>query len=229
MYLGKKVLVLIPARSGSKRIKNKNIKLLGGKPLIYYAIRAAKDSRYPDRVIVSTDSKTIARIARRYKAEVPFLRPKALATDRALVIGAMLHALSYVRATGSWDPDILVLVQSTSPFVRSRDIDSAITTLIESGANSCVSVSPVSERPEWMFTLKNKKLAPLLPAKIFRRSQDMPPYVRLNGAVNATLTSVLRKKKMPFDPKSLAGVLMPRERSVDIDTPEDLALARALT
>lgn len=228
MYLGKKVLVLIPARGGSKRIPNKNTKLLKGKPLIYYAIRAAKGSRHTDKIIVSTDSKAIASIASRYGAEIPFLRPKYLATDTAPVIGAILHALSNLRSKESWEPDIVVLVQATSPFVRSRDIDEAVKTLIGSGANSCVSVSSVSERPEWMFTLKNKKLRPLLSANIFRRSQDMQPYVRLNGAVNATRTSVLRRKKVPFDPKSLAGFLMPRGRSIDIDTPEDLALARAL-
>ncbi|KKW19337.1 MAG: CMP-N-acetylneuraminic acid synthetase [Parcubacteria group bacterium GW2011_GWA2_51_10] len=228
MYRSRRVLILIPARGGSKRIPKKNTKLLGGEPLISYAIRAAKGSRFADRTIVSTDSADIAAIARRFGAETPFLRPRHLATDASPVASAVIHTLDELQKKESWRPDVVVLVQPTSPFVRSKDIDEAIATLIQSGANSCVSVTEVRERPEWMFALKKKMLKKKFPTTLFKRSQDMPPLYRLNGAVYASHANVIRKKSLIFDPKKAAAVIMPIDRSLDIDYPFDWKVAERI-
>lgn len=228
MYKNYSVLLLIPARGGSKRIPHKNIRLLAGRPLITYAIAAARGSAHVDRVIVSTDSSRIAKIAKRAGAEASFLRPKKLAGDTAPIMKTVLHALEYFKKREKWEPDIFVLVQPTSPFVLSKDIDAAIETLFSSRTNSCVSVSPITERPEWMFTLVGSMLRKHFPATLFRRSQDFPILYRLNGAVYAVRTKTLIHIKQVFDPKKSTAIVMPRERSIDIDYPIDLTVAEAM-
>ena len=228
MYQNRTVLILIPARGGSTRLPHKNVRRLGGIPLIQHAVRAATRSKYADRVIVSTDDRTIARIAKRAGAEIPFMRPQHLATSTSPVIRTIIHALAYFKKKESWVPDIVVVVQATSPFVLARDIDSAIKTLVVSKKNSCVTVCPVRERPEWMFTLSGRTLTQRYPSKIFERSQDMPALYRLNGAVCASYSQIILKKQLAFDPRDLAGVIMPEERSIDIDYPADLEAARKM-
>lgn len=228
MYRGQTVLVIIPARGGSKRVPHKNKRLLGGKPLVAYAIGAARQSNHVDRVMVSTDDTGIAKIAKRYGAEIPFMRPKSLASDTAPVSKTILHALAHLKKTEKWNPDIVVLVQPTSPLVRSKDIDQAIQTLVESAAHSCVTVTPTTEHPEWMFTFSGKKLRQKFPSKISKRSQEMSPLYRLNGAVYASQTTIVLKKRRVFDPANLVGVVMPKDRSIDIDEPEDWKKAAAL-
>lgn len=226
MYRSHRILALIPARDGSTRIRHKNLRMIGGKPLVSYPIRVARASRFVDRVLVTTDSSRIARSARAYGGEVPFLRPARLATATAPVMGAVLHALAWCEREG-YHPDIIVLLQATSPFTRTADIDTAIKRLVRSGAPSCVSVAPVVERPEWMFTLQKGRLTPREKLQL-RRSQDLPMLYRLNGAIYVTRVSFLRKKKRLFDERRSTAIVMPKERSVDIDDPADLAIAEAL-
>ena len=227
MYRKQSVLVLIPARGGSKRLPNKNILPLGGKPLIARAVLAAKGSRYADSILVTTDNPAIAKIAQKAGAEVPFMRPAKLAGDASPIIATIVHALKFLKKEEHWQPDIVVLVQPTSPFVLAKDIDSSIETLVRQKVNSSVSVIPITERPEWMFTLKKEMLEQRFKTPLFIRSQDLPALYRLNGAVYASRHSVYAKKTT-FDTKNLAGVVMPPERSIDIDTPEDLKAAQIL-
>src|SRR3989338_1584602 len=140
MYKTQKVICIIPARGGSKRVPRKNIKLLKGKPLISYAINAAKQSKYIDRVIVSTDDQEIARVAKKYGAEVPFMRPADLATDTALGLPVIQHAINYVESVDKDEVNFVVVIQPTSPMVLSQDVDSAIEQIVKTKANSCVSV-----------------------------------------------------------------------------------------
>src|SRR3989338_56999 len=227
MYRKQSIVVLIPARGGSKRLPNKNLLPLGGKPLAARAVLAAKGSRYADRILVTTDSSAIAKIAQKAGAEVPFMRPARLAGDASPIIATIVHTLTFLKKEEHWQPDIVVLVQPTSPFVLAKDIDSAIETLIRKKVNSCVSVTPITERPEWMFTLKKEMLEQRFKTPLFIRSQDLPALYRLNGAVYASRRSVYAKKTA-FDLKSLAGIVMPPERSIDIDTPEDFKAAQIL-
>ncbi|MBN1897583.1 MAG: acylneuraminate cytidylyltransferase family protein, partial [Spirochaetes bacterium] len=127
-----KILGIIPARSGSKGIKDKNIFPLKGKPLIFYTIKEALRSRFLDRVIVSTDSKKYAAIAKTYKAEVPFLRPKGLAEDFSSPMEAIFHALDFFKKKERYIPDIIVWLQPTAPLRKAFHIDEAIKKLLSS-------------------------------------------------------------------------------------------------
>lgn len=227
MLRSKKVLILIPARGGSKRIPHKNRRLLRGKPLISYVIKAACGSRYADRILVSTDDTKIARIAEKCGAEVPFLRPKRLSGDRASTVAVVGHALEYLKNEG-WQTDIVVVAQPTSPLVQSSDIDNAIQTLLSSHAHTCVSVAEISERPEWMFQKIGKKWEQYAPVKLRRPSQELPRLFRLNGAVYAALVPFVLRTNELIDTKNTTAIVMPKARSLDIDTEEDWKVADAL-
>lgn len=226
MFKDKKILCVIPARGGSKRLPGKNIKLLEGKPLIAYAIAAAKASKYIDRVVVSTDDEAIARVAKECGAEVPFMRPPELAGDLSPVVPALQHAVTYMQDHESFRPDVHVLIQSTTPFVTTEDIDLAIETFFATESHSCVSVCEISERPEWMYTLEGAQAVPFIDTPA-QRGQDLQKLFRLNGAVYVTKIEVLMEKNMVFDNANCSAVIMPRDRSVDIDTIEDFMIAEA--
>lgn len=225
------VLAIIPARGGSKRVPHKNIKLLGGKPLISYAIRAARKSKYVSKIIVSTDDEKIAKIAKKYKAEIPFIRPARLAGDTSTTLSVLQHALLFLEKENKYKPDLVVLLQPTSPFVLSSDIDEAIEKLIKTRMNSCVSVCEIVERPEWMFTYqkdKKDKIKPYL--KNFDKtttSQKMPKIFRLNGAIYVNRRDVLMNKNKIID-NNCAAIVMPINRSIDIDTMFDFLIAETL-
>lgn len=229
MYKNKKVLVVIPARGGSKRLPGKNIRNLNGKPLMSYAIRAAIGSKFADRVVVSTDDKKIALVAKKYGAEVPFMRPDELASDKALPQYALQHAVKFFEENYNFKSDIIVMIQPTSPLVQSADVDEAIKKLMDKKKNTCVSVSEISQRPEWMYRLDEKK------SELFinkgnpkQRKQELPKLGVLNGAVYVMKYNVLMQKGLLIDNNSVCLHVMPRERSVDIDELFDFKLAEFL-
>lgn len=228
MYEAKKIVAIIPARGGSKRLPGKNIKVLRGKPLIAYGIEAALQSKFINRVIVSTDSEEIAQIAKRYGAEVPFLRPFLLATDDSPTYLAIQHALTYLKEQENYKPDLAVTIQPTSPLILPKDIDLAIEKLIKSDANTCVSVCPIGEHPEIMCILENDKIKNYLGLKdLDRKGMDKTPLFRFNGAVYVTKTEVIMQKNRIVDADNAVAIIMPRERSVDIDEPVDFFIAEA--
>ncbi len=226
MYNGKKILCVIPARGGSKRLPGKNIKPLMNKPLIVYAIEAAKKSKYVDRVIVSTDSEDIAAVAKQAGSEVPFLRSAELATDISTIVPVYQHAVAAAETDGMFD--FVVLVQPTVPGVEAVDIDAAIEKIASSGARSCISICEIVDRPEFMYRLApDGMLAPYTDVSA-GRTQDMEPLYRVNGAVYVTQRNVLMQEEKIIDNQSCAAVIMPRERSVDIDTALDFLVAEAV-
>lgn len=229
MYNKNNYVVIIPARGGSKRLPGKNIIPLKGKPVIAYTIQAACQSKYVDRVIVSTDDAAIAEAARIHGAEVPFVRPANLATDEAKSIDVLKHAVNFLEQNGQ-KVDVVVLIQPTSPLVIAEDIDRAIEKQSELGTNSCVSVCEISERPEWMYELgTDGRAVPFLSeSDNTKRSQEFKKIYRLNGAVYVSKRDVIMEKNACFDVKSLSAIVMPKERSVDIDDKVDLKLAEAL-
>jgi N-acylneuraminate cytidylyltransferase len=203
----------------------KNLRDLGGKPLLAWSVAAAKASRYLDRTILSTDDEAIMAAGRAAGCEVPFRRPAALATDEAGSIEVVIHALDAVGQ----GYDIVVLLQPTSPLRAAADIDSCLDRMIAAGAPCSVSVSPAAHPPYWFFRLDGSgRLIRLIesPAGAKRR-QDLPETVMVNGAVYAADIAWLRRVRDFVTPETVAYV-MPAERSVDIDTPLDLALARAI-
>src|SRR3989338_6913697 len=228
-YRSQKILVIIPARGGSKRLPGNNIKKIGGKPMIAHAIEAARKSKYVDRVVVSNDDKAIASIAKKYKAEVPFVRPAELASDTAPTLPVLQHVVKYVEENDKFKPDLVVLIQPTNPLVRSEDVDGTIETLFKTNTNSCFSVTEISQRPEWMYRMDNN------PAELFlkeesgptKRSQELPRLAIINGTVYVMKYETLMTKNKIRDGNTSIYV-MPRERSVDIDDKFDFELAKFL-
>lgn len=228
MYKKKKILAVIPARAGSKGLPGKNIRPLLGKPLIAWSIKQASRSKYIDKVVVSTESPTVASIARRYGADVPFLRPKKLATDTAKSIDVILHALSYFAKLGNIY-DIVVLLQPTSPLRKSADINKAIEGLLANKAKAIVSVCKEEHSPLWSVTLTaGNKIGQFLGKGAEKKSrQSLPIFYRINGAVYVAEVDYLKRNKGFFGKLTFAYI-MPQERSVDIDNKFDFSFAEFL-
>lgn len=226
MECAERVLALVPARGGSKGVPRKNLRLLGGKPLIAWTIEAARAARRVTRVVVSTDDPEIAGIARGCGADVPFLRPPGLATDEAGMLGVVRHALTSLL------PDAfghVALLQPTSPLRSPEDIDAAVRLCQEGGASSCVSVTELAKSPQWMYRLgPDGRLEPLLAAAPpDARRQDLAAAYALNGAVYVARCGRILDGGGFVEPGTVAHV-MPPERSVDIDTEFDFVTAGAL-
>lgn len=230
MYDDMRIMAIIPARSGSKGLPGKNIKLLGRKPLIAWSIEQAKTSKYIDEVIISTDGEEISRIAKEFGGNVPFLRPATLAQDNTPMIDVVAHVLSEREKSKGYLPDFVVLLQPTSPLRTLSDVDAAIEMLVTNKtANAVVSVTEVSESPYWMKTLTSEGFVEdfLRNKKIYNRRQDVPTVYRLNGAIYVCETPILLKSRN-FCPGNTLGYIMPEERSVDIDNIIDFKLAELM-
>lgn len=225
MYKKNKILVLIPARGGSKGIKNKNIVSVNGKPLIAYTIDAAKASKYIDYVYVSTDSEKIADVAIKYGALIPFMRDETLAQDTSKTIDAVMFSVNKFKEMG-YDFDYLVLLQPTSPLRTGEDIDAAIEKLLASTYTSLVSVSKVDDNPVLIRSIDdNNCLVPILKQSSTVRRQDFKDYYRVNGAIYINKISELTLNTSLND--NLYAYIMPQDRSFDIDTMDDLKALRS--
>ena len=222
-----KVLAIIPARGGSKRIPNKNIRDFCGKPLIAYAIEQAKASPFVNRVIVDTDSNEIADIAKKYGAEVPFLRPPHLATDSAQVVDSILHLLEQLQKEESYEPTHVLILQTTSPLREQRDIKACFGMMQKTSATTVLTVTPTHPR---LYHLK-KDGSLVLGNKFSDDSTNVqawrPAYL-LNGCfVYLMKTSALRKERTIIT-KNTKAVVWDKWRSVDLDEPEDWVVAEML-
>jgi CMP-N-acetylneuraminic acid synthetase len=224
-----KILAVITARGGCKGIPQKNIQPLLGKPLVAYTIEAALQSRTLNKIIVSTDNETIAHISKKYGAEVPFLRPKHLATDTATSLSVLQHAVSYLAEKEGYLADIIVCLQPTSPLRSAGDIDQAVTLCMNTGADSVVSLCKVEHHPYWMKKVVEGRVYPLMEVddEEYPRRQDLPPVYQLNGAIYVTRKKILMEEERVLGEHTLAHI-MSQERSIDIDTPIDLKLAELI-
>lgn len=218
----KQVLAVVTARGGSKGLPRKNVLDLGGKPLIAWTISAAREATCIGRVIVSTDDEEIAEEARIAGAEVPFMRPSELASDTATSADVMAHAISIVPGF-----ETAVLLQPTSPFRTASDLDSAFAAWSESDATACVSICNASESPWLMYhRTADGQIKSLLPKPAMGlRRQDLSDAYVLNGAFYFVQCDRFLSDRVFMGPRTL-GYPMPRERSLDIDTQDDLYLAR---
>jgi CMP-N-acetylneuraminic acid synthetase len=222
MISGKRLLGLIPARGGSVGIPRKNIRLLGGKPLVAWSIEAARLTRYLDRVVVSTDDPEIAACARQYGAETPFARPAELATNTAQGVDVVLHALDEIP-----DADAVVLLQPTSPFRSVDDIDRAIE-LWDAGGATVVAVTEAAQSPYLMYRLAEGVLVPILKERSDDTNrQRLPTTYVLNGAVYVADRAALLADRAFMTPATRPYV-MPAERSVDLDDEADWKYAEFL-
>lgn len=213
-----KLLGVIPARGGSKRVPKKNIKLLGGKPLIAYTIEAAEKSRTLDNFVISTDSSEIMGVVEKYGAKT-IERPKVLATDWAKTIDVVLDVARREEA------DAIVCLQPTTPFRTSKDIDNAITLFLNTNCESVISVCEVRDDLCWLLQYKNNFLHPVLQNKyINSRSQELPKLFVPNGAIYIASVKTLNKYKS-FYTKKIIPYIMPQDRSIDIDDLDDFVIA----
>lgn len=227
-----KILALVPARSGSKRIPNKNIKLLNGHPLISYTIKAAKKSKHINRILVSTDSPKIASLAKKYGAEAPFLRPKNISKSNSTEMEFFKHALNWLRQNENYEPDLIVLLYPTSPLRKPASIDKAIEAMLKHPkADSLRSIKLCSEHPYKMWVIKKGYLKPFVKSKdknMHTFSYQLLPQVYIqNASIYITKPSTIKNKKSPIG-NIIIPFVMDAIESIDINNPIDFQLAELL-
>lgn len=230
MIHGKRVLALIPARGGSKGLPRKNARDFCGKPLIAWSVEQALSSRYVDSTVVSTDDTEIAAIAKEAGAEVPFLRPAALAEDGSKSIDVIAHAIAHLKRLGR-EYDYLLLLEPTSPLRSVEDIEGALETLAScDGISSIVSVTEAeAAHPAFLFTMDGAVLKPALSVypNSIRRQDLEQQYFFLEGSVYASTVSALLTNG-GFCHSGTAAWVVPRWKSVEIDEICDFIAAEAL-
>lgn len=225
MYEGKKILAIIPARGGSKGIPHKNIINLCGKPLIAYTIEAAQKSMYVDTVLVSTDDIEIQRISEQYGAMVPFLRDAKIATDKATTISVVVDAVQRLSMNGE-NYDVVILLQPTSPLRTTEEIDVAIDVFFQNDMQGVVSVNAVETSPFLLRTIEGHRLRRIISESSTIRRQDMPTYYEVNGAIYINHIREI-DENLSFNDNPIPYI-MNREHSVDIDTWDDLEMAKEI-
>ncbi len=220
-----RVLAIVPARAGSKRVKDKNIRELGGKPLIAWTLESLKKSKYLDDAFVSTDSIQIQGISEEYGIDCHPLRPAELATDTASINEVVLDVIKHKK----FGFDIILLLQPTSPFRTAQDIDEALELLIRNNANSVISVCVTDVHPSWTLKLGDSlDMRELVENINSKRSQDLEKFYRLNGAIYAARLDEIRKAKSFYIKEKTLAHIMKRLDSIDIDSEEDFYLAKLL-
>ncbi len=223
-----KILCIVPARGGSKGVHRKNIRNLGGKPLIKWTIDEAEKSKYIDRIIISTEDNEIAEVCNNLGAEV-IKRPVELAGDDSPTIDSILYTLNVLEDEEKYVPDYVMLLQCTSPFRTVVDIDTAVETLLNKDSNykSLISVTKEDSSPWWLKSINaDGTLKDFLDydKKQYSRRQDFPPLYRLNGAIYICSIDELKMFRS-FETDKTLSYVMDSNSSVDIDTEEDLELA----
>ena len=222
-----KIIALIPARSGSKSVPRKNIRKLCGKPLLSYAIQTALESVLIDRVIVTTDNKEIADIAKKYGAEVPFLRPKEISGDYALDIEFHQHAIDWLQENENYTPDLIVNLRPTNPIRSPITVDKAIQTLIDNPDMDSLRSVRISEfSPFKMWTIpRSGVLEPIASEVEFHEPYNMPRQLLpvcywQDGYVDVTkYMTIVEKKSTPG--RNIIPFLI-EEESIDIDYEESI-------
>jgi CMP-N,N'-diacetyllegionaminic acid synthase len=223
-----RVLGIVPARGGSKGIPGKNVRPLGGKPLLVHTAEAALAARRLSRVVLTTDDEKIAEVGRACGLEVPFLRPAELAMDDTPTLPVLQHAVTELERQGDRF-DAVCLLQPTSPFRRAGDIDGCIE-LLETGLDAVISVLPVppEHNPHWVWFRDGDGLLRLATGEDqpIPRRQELPPAFHRDGSVYVTRRDVLMEKNSLYG-KRLGGFLAD-SRSVNLDTPADWERAERL-
>ncbi|WP_339165019.1 acylneuraminate cytidylyltransferase family protein [Siminovitchia sp. FSL H7-0308] len=227
MFNHKTFLAVIPARSGSKGIPGKNIIKVNNKPLIQYTIEAAKNSRYIDKIVVSTEDSLIAEVSINCGAEVPFLRPTHLASDTSKTIDVLIHVVEELKKRGS-RYDYIVLLQPTQPLRLSQHIDEAIEMIIQKQEESLVSITEVSEHPILMRTINESgETKNLLELNSTLRRQDFPKFYKVNGSIYINKINDNFNSKTSLNDNKI-GYIMDKKYDIDIDEPFDLEVLQLL-
>lgn len=220
MYKHKNILAIIPARRGSKSIPNKNLAMLAGKPLIGHTIAQARESRYIDRVIVSSDSNALLRVAKRYGAET-IRRPKHMAKDNAKMDDAIRHALLRLRKE-RYEPDFVVILQPTSPLRKVTTVDRAVSSFIDN-AKQFDSLAPLCPIEPKVGHIKNGRYAPF--SKMNMQRQELVPLYRECGTVFVFKPGRIAKRQPLYGARILPFVIDDQKEALDINDKHDLELA----
>jgi N-acylneuraminate cytidylyltransferase len=222
-----KILALIPARGGSKRVVGKNIRLLGGKPLIVWSIDTVKGIPEICDILISTDEPAIAFVSKEAGALVPWLRPAELATDTASSVDAALHALDWYEAERG-EVDGLLLLQPTSPFRTKDTVLKGIQLFRNNPKQNVLGVSPTHVHPMWTFKLEGGYLVPFMQDNgLGTRSQDLPPVFVVNGSFYLISPSELRTGRSFVGEKTVPLLIESPLEALDIDTEWDFKVAEA--
>lgn len=225
-----KILGFIPARGGSKQVPGKNIKPLGGIPLLGRTIQVAKAANCLDRLWVSTDSEAIAKVSREYGVEVPWLRPDKLATDKAQMADVLLHLLGRLENDEGYSPDAIMVLQPTSPFRRVETIRKATQLFNQKALDTIVSVTPVRNHPYWCYRIDEHSgfLKPFTQdMEIPPPRQEFPEAYFLDGSIFLISRDEFMKTKA-FHGQKCHPLIVSPEEALDIDTPFDWKLAEGL-
>ena len=225
MIRGQSVLGVIPARGGSKGVKRKNIRRIAGKPLIAWTIDEAKKSKYIDRLILSSEDPEIISVGQEWGCEVPFVRPEELAKDDTPGVDPVLHALERLPEKYEY----VLLLQPTSPLRLVDDIDGCLELCLDRHAPACVSVTEPDKSPYWMYRLDEggHLISLLAQESTVGYRQGLPKVYVLNGAVYVAQSSWLKGQRTFLSPETIAYI-MPKERSIDIDTQIDIDICEYL-
>ena len=226
-----KTLGIIPARIGSSEVKKKNIRLLNGKPLIFYTIDAAIKSDL-DRVIVSTDSQEVASIAKSLGAEVPFLRPKFLSTNTSKAIDVINHCLNWLKIENNWVPELIGYLQPTSPMRTKTHINKALS-MIGDKYDSVLSVTKVKEHPFFMFKKDGDNIEEFITdIKKPERRQELPNLYYSNPLImfstNTYIQKIIRDRGILINYKNFKPLYINEYEAVDINTEQDFFFAQSI-
>ena len=224
MYRDKTFLAIIPARGGSKRLPRKNVLDLCGKPLIAWSIEAGLNSKYIDKVVVTSDDDEILNISEEFGTEI-IKRPDELASDTATTFDAIKHTIENMKKY-----DYIILLQPTTPLRNEKHIDEAIEILESKNADAAISVCEMDHSPLWSNTLdESLSIEGFLKDEVLnKRSQDLEKYYRLNGAIYICKTENLLEEKSFFLKENIFAYVMDRKSSVDIDEEIDFKIAEVL-
>ena len=223
-----KILGIVPARGGSKGLPGKNIRPLNGKPLIGHTIDAAKASKYINKLVLTTDDDDIARVSSQFGIEIPFMRPSELATDTSRAIDTYIYTLKRLKDEFNYEPDMVVILQPTSPLRTTEDIDSAIQKFIENKADSVMSMCELEHPIERARVIREDgRIENYLRQKIVVKNRA--EYFQVfapNGVVFVLKPEMIYKKD--FYSENTFAYVMPKDRSVDIDILIDFEIAEFL-
>ena len=218
MIENKNILAIVPARKGSKRLRNKNLKKIKGKPLISWTIEDAKKSKYIDEILVTTDSVDIINLSKKLNVNAPFIRPKFLSNDTSNTSDVIIHSLKWLKNNLKKEFDFFILLQPTSPLRNYNIIDKAIENFFNNQSyDYLISVSKFHDMSKVKFSLIDKGFS-------FNKNLDDYSNVFINGAVYIAKTNVFLSQKF-FNYKKTIGYLMNAIQGIDIDTIEDFNLA----
>lgn len=224
------MLAIIPARGGSKGVPKKNIRTLGGKPLIHWTIDAAMKADSIDRVILSTDDPEIAEVCMQTGIEIPFMRPEELAQDDSLAIDNYLYTMERLIDKFQYEQDEFTVLLPTVPFRNANDIDNAVELFYEKNADSVISCNQLSHPIDWVFSINQNGLIERTKDKskdnLMNRQDSEPTYIP-NGGIYIFKYTLLKDKYNYYSDKTFAYV-MSEERSIDIDTETDFKFAEFL-